>query len=42
MCLPDNLRPANVEEIIAVANAAQPKLRGLVMGVLKHIAEEQR
>ena len=39
MCLPDNLKAANVEEIIAVANAAQPKLRALVMGVLKHIAQ---
>jgi purine-nucleoside phosphorylase len=38
MCLPDALKEANVEEIIAVANAAQPKLRALVMGVLKHIA----
>ena len=38
MCLPDALKPANVEEIIAVANAAQPKLRALVMGVLAHEA----
>ena len=28
-----------VEEIIAVANAAQPKLRALVIGVLSHIAK---
>ena len=26
-CFPDALKPANVEEIIRVANAAQPKLR---------------
>ena len=34
MCLPDALKPANVDEIIAVANAAEPKLTQLVMGVL--------
>lgn len=34
MCLPDALQPANVEEIIAVANQAEPKLRTLVTGVL--------
>jgi purine-nucleoside phosphorylase len=38
MCLPDALKPANVEEIIAVANSAQPKLRALVLGILKHEA----
>lgn len=36
MCLPDMLKPANVEEIIAVANSAEPKLRALVLGVLAH------
>jgi purine-nucleoside phosphorylase len=39
MCLPDALKPANVEEIIAVANSAQPKLRALVMGVLSNAAK---
>lgn len=34
MCFPDSLQPANVEEIIATANAAEPKLRALLMGVL--------
>jgi purine-nucleoside phosphorylase len=34
MCLPDALKPAVVEEIIAVANAAEPKLTSLVAGVL--------
>jgi len=34
MCLPDALKPANVEEIIATANEAEPKLRTLVRGVL--------
>lgn len=36
MCLPDTLKPANVEEIIAVANSAEPKLRTLVLGILAH------
>ncbi|MGE0758388.1 MAG: purine-nucleoside phosphorylase [Pirellulaceae bacterium] len=34
MCLPDALEPANVPQIIATANAAEPKLRQLVRGVL--------
>ena len=34
MCLPDALKPANVEEIIAVANGAEPHLTTLVKGVL--------
>jgi purine-nucleoside phosphorylase len=34
MCLPDELTPADVSEIIAVANEAEPRLRTLVMGVL--------
>lgn len=38
MCLPDALKPADVSEIIAIANAAEPKLRRLVRGVLAHDA----
>lgn len=34
MCLPDALKPASVDKIIAVANEAEPKLTKLVMGVL--------
>jgi purine-nucleoside phosphorylase len=34
MCLPDALEPADVPKIIATANAAEPRLRALVMGVL--------
>jgi purine-nucleoside phosphorylase len=34
MCLADALEPADVPKIIAVANAAEPKLRTLVTGVL--------
>lgn len=36
LCLPDALKPACVEEIIAVANAAEPKLTALVTGLLAH------
>ncbi|WP_437229303.1 purine-nucleoside phosphorylase [Planctomicrobium sp. SH661] len=39
MCLPDALKPAVVSEIIAIANAAEPKLRALVKGVLVHDAK---
>lgn len=35
MCLPDALHPADVAKIIAIANAAEPKLRTLVRGVLR-------
>ncbi len=38
MCLPDSLKPAVVEEIIAIANGAEPKLRALVLGILAHEA----
>jgi len=38
MCFPDALEPANIEHIIATANAAEPKLRSLVCGVLKYDA----
>ena len=34
MCLPDALQPADVERIIATANAAEPKLRHVVRGIL--------
>jgi purine-nucleoside phosphorylase len=34
MCLPDALEPANVEDIIATANAAEKKLRILVRRVV--------
>ncbi len=41
MCLPDALKPAVVEEIIAVANKAEPKLTTLVCGVLAHEAKQR-
>lgn len=34
MCLPDALHPVRIEEIIAVANQAEAKLRTIVRGVL--------
>ena len=34
MCLPDALQPVKIEEIIAVANEAEAKLRAIVRGVL--------
>ena len=39
MCLPDSLQPANVEEIIATANAAGPNLAKLVTEIVAHAAE---
>jgi len=38
MCYPDHAEPINVEQIIATANAAAPKLRALVCGILKYDA----
>jgi len=35
MCLPDALEPATVERIIAVANAAEPRLTQLIRGVME-------
>jgi purine-nucleoside phosphorylase len=35
MCLPDALHPVRIEQIIAVANEAEAKLRTLVRGVLE-------
>jgi purine-nucleoside phosphorylase len=37
MCLPDSLEPATVEQIIAVANGAEPMLTELVRGVLERM-----
>ena len=36
-CLPDALEPATIEEIIRVANTAQPKLTRLIEGVLRRL-----
>jgi purine-nucleoside phosphorylase len=42
LCLADNLHPANVADIIAVANAAEPKLTALVTGILAHEASHTK
>jgi purine-nucleoside phosphorylase len=34
MCLPDALKPADIQHILAHAAAAEPKLRKIVLGVL--------
>ena len=34
MCLPDALKPADIEEILATAAEAEPKLRKIVLGVV--------
>src|SRR6056297_2553177 len=39
MCLPDALHAVNVEQIIAVANEAEPKLRTLVRGIVDFVSE---
>lgn len=40
MCLPDALEEANVAQIIATANAAEPKLQALVRGIIRDAARE--
>ncbi len=40
MCFPDALKPVDVSEIIATANAAEPKLRAIITGILE--AESRR
>jgi len=34
LCFPESLKPANIEEIIATANAAEPNLTKIVCGIL--------
>jgi purine-nucleoside phosphorylase len=38
MCLPDALAPVRIEEILAVANEAEGKLRTIVKGVLERLS----
>jgi purine-nucleoside phosphorylase len=40
VCFPDSLQPADIEEIIRVANAAQPKLEALVTGFIARLRAE--
>jgi purine-nucleoside phosphorylase len=37
MCLPDALKPANVEEIIKTANEAAPRLIAIVRGIVNEV-----
>ena len=39
MCLADALKPANVDEIIATANMAAPKLQSLVRGIVSEAGQ---
>lgn len=41
MCFPDHVVPVNVEQIIATANGAAPKLRAMVRGVLRYDASSR-
>jgi purine-nucleoside phosphorylase len=34
LCLPDALKPANIEHILAAADRAEPNLRKIVLGIL--------
>ncbi len=36
MCLPEDLKPTDVSEIIATAQRAEPKLRKIILGILAH------
>ncbi len=40
MCLPDALEVADVAKIIATAQGAEPKLRALFEGVLRHVSKQ--
>lgn len=42
MCLPDALEPADVAKIIATANAAEPKLRKLLLRLFEGLAQDLR
>lgn len=41
MCLPDTLKPADVEEIIATANRAAPNLQLIVKGIVAESGQER-
>jgi purine-nucleoside phosphorylase len=42
MCYPDHAEPIHVDQIVATANAAAPKLRALVCGILKYDAANNK
>ena len=41
LCLPDSLKPAKLDDILATAASAEPKLRAIVLGVLARMASPQ-
>ena len=41
-CFPDSLQPANVEEIIAVANRTEPHLTAIMKGSVERLPAERR
>ena len=41
MCFPDALEPADINQILAAAAESEPKLRAIVLGVLKQLASER-
>ncbi len=41
LCLPDALEPATIDNILAAAASAEPKLRAIVLGVLAKIGAEK-
>lgn len=42
MCLPDALKAADIQEILAIAAGAEPKLRKLVLGILAQEAADAK
>jgi purine-nucleoside phosphorylase len=38
VCFPDALEPVDEQQIIATANAAEPKLRKIILGILAEFA----
>ena len=40
VCFPDALQEVDVAEIIATANAAEPKLRKIILGILAELADD--
>lgn len=42
LCFPDALEPADIDKILGYAASAEPKLRKIVLGVLKHEAENRK
>jgi purine-nucleoside phosphorylase len=42
VCRPDALRPARAEDIVAAAESAEPKLRKIILGIVRECAGEDR